>query len=124
MSGLAKPSSAGDQHDRVTAVVLSKRSSFTRRVEWRKGVGSVNSLTLKAAVGLLDAVTVGNPPHCRRRTQLASMSAMAELCGWFVRRVREAAGGPTTDRGRTGKLAGKLSTRMGVSNGYPQPTLS
>ncbi|MBB5452054.1 hypothetical protein HDG36_003606 [Paraburkholderia sp. Kb1A] len=32
----------------------------------------------KAAVGLLDAATVSSPPHCRRSTQAASMTAMAE----------------------------------------------
>jgi hypothetical protein len=33
----------------------------------------------EAAVGLLDAATVSNPPpHCGRRTQTAPMSTMAE----------------------------------------------
>lgn len=41
-------------------------------------VESVNSLMQEAAVRVLDASTVSNPPHCRRRTQAASMSAMAD----------------------------------------------
>jgi hypothetical protein len=32
----------------------------------------------EAAVGLLDAAIVSNPPHYRRRTQAARMSAMAD----------------------------------------------
>jgi len=32
----------------------------------------------EAAVQLLDAATVSNPPHCRRKTQPTPMSAMAD----------------------------------------------
>jgi len=32
----------------------------------------------EAAVQLLDAATVSNPPHCRRKTQPTPMSAKAE----------------------------------------------
>ena len=41
-------------------------------------VGSVSSLMQEAAVRLLDAATVSNPPHCRRRTRPAPMSAKAD----------------------------------------------
>jgi hypothetical protein len=45
-------------------VLTSELPLSARRLEGPKRVGSVNSLMQKAAVRLLDAVTVTNPSHC------------------------------------------------------------
>jgi len=62
----------------LVSLVPLKAAIAPARAQWQKWVGSVSSLMQKAAVRLLDAATVSNPPHCRRKTQPTPMSATAE----------------------------------------------
>jgi hypothetical protein len=48
---------------RVSAASQEETAGLTT-VKRRQGVESVSSLMQEPAVSLLDAATVGNPPHC------------------------------------------------------------